>query len=75
MSEKIAEYGTDTRHRLLRRPAGLRARPSSATSKILDIRRRTGNSHFVGVFCYAGMPYDEAERNMRLFAARGDARS
>ena len=35
---------------------------------ILDIHRRTGNSHFVGVFSYAGMPYDEAERNMRLFA-------
>jgi len=28
-----------------------------------------GNDHFVGVFSYAGMPYDEAERNMRLFAA------
>ena len=27
-------------------------------------------SGFVGVFCYAGMPYEEAERNMRLFAQR-----
>jgi len=27
-----------------------------------------GNSHFVGVFSYAGMPWEEAERNMRLFA-------
>jgi len=26
------------------------------------------NQAFVGVFSYAGMPYDEAERNMRLFA-------
>ena len=36
--------------------------------QILDIRRRVGNDHFVGVFSYAGMPYDEAERNIRLFA-------
>jgi hypothetical protein len=35
----------------------------------VDIHRRTGNSHYVGVFSSAGMPYDEAERNMRLFAA------
>ena len=32
------------------------------------MRRRLGNEHFVGVFSYAGMPYEEAERNMRLFA-------
>jgi hypothetical protein len=35
----------------------------------MDIRRRVGNDHYVGVFSYAGMPPDEAERNMRLFAA------
>ncbi|HEV8639933.1 MAG TPA: hypothetical protein VGV13_02425, partial [Methylomirabilota bacterium] len=38
------------------------------SAKILDVQARTGNSHFVGVFSYAGMPYDEAERSMRLFA-------
>ena len=27
-----------------------------------------GQEHFIGVFCYAGMPYDEAEANLRLFA-------
>jgi len=42
--------------------------PEQCYEKILDINRRTGNSHYVGVFSYAGMPYDEAERNMRLFA-------
>ena len=26
------------------------------------------NSGFVGVFSYAGMPHEEAARNMRLFA-------
>ena len=42
--------------------------PEQCYEKIMDIRRRVGNEHFVGVFSYAGMPYDEAERNMRLFA-------
>jgi alkanesulfonate monooxygenase SsuD/methylene tetrahydromethanopterin reductase-like flavin-dependent oxidoreductase (luciferase family) len=42
--------------------------PEQCYEKILDIHARTGNSHFVGVFSYAGMPYEDAERNMRLFA-------
>jgi alkanesulfonate monooxygenase SsuD/methylene tetrahydromethanopterin reductase-like flavin-dependent oxidoreductase (luciferase family) len=42
--------------------------PEQCYAKIVDIHRRVGNSHFVGVFGYAGMPRDEAERNMRLFA-------
>ena len=42
--------------------------PEQCYEKILDIRRRVGNDHFVGVFSYAGMPAAEAERNMRLFA-------
>ena len=43
--------------------------PEQCYEKIVDVRHRVGNEHFVGVFSYAGMPYDEAERNMRLFAA------
>jgi alkanesulfonate monooxygenase SsuD/methylene tetrahydromethanopterin reductase-like flavin-dependent oxidoreductase (luciferase family) len=42
--------------------------PEQCYEKILDIRRRVGNDHFVGVFSYAGMPAAEAERSMRLFA-------
>jgi hypothetical protein len=42
--------------------------PEQCHARIADIHARTGNSHFIGVFSYAGMPYDEAERNMRLFA-------
>jgi len=42
--------------------------PEQCYEKILDIRRRIGNETFVGVFSYAGMPWDEAERNTRLFA-------
>jgi len=32
------------------------------------VRSKVGCDTFVGVFSYAGMPYDEAERNVRLFA-------
>ena len=68
MSEKIAQYGTDT---VIDYFVNLQVwgTPEQCYDKIVDINRRTGNSHFVGVFSYAGMPYEEAERNMRLFAA------
>jgi alkanesulfonate monooxygenase SsuD/methylene tetrahydromethanopterin reductase-like flavin-dependent oxidoreductase (luciferase family) len=68
MSDKIAQYGTDT---VIDYFANLQVwgTPEQCYDKILDIHRRTGNSHYVGVFSYAGMPYDEAERNIRLFAA------
>ena len=67
MSEKIAEYGTDT---VIDYFVNLQVSgtPEQCYERIVDIHRRTGHSHFVGVFSYAGMPYDEAERNMRLFA-------
>ena len=45
------------------------ARRSSATSRSVDIHRAHRHRAFVGVFSYAGMPYDEAEANLRLFAA------
>jgi alkanesulfonate monooxygenase SsuD/methylene tetrahydromethanopterin reductase-like flavin-dependent oxidoreductase (luciferase family) len=66
-SEKIATYGADGVIDFFvdLQVAGT---PEQCYEKILDIRRRVGNDHFVGVFSYAGMPYDEAERNVRLFA-------
>ena len=33
-----------------------------------DLQERTLMDHFIGVFRYAGMPIDEAERSMQLFA-------
>ena len=68
MSEKIATYGTDTvvEYFLNLQVWGT---PEQCYEKILDVRARVGNDTYVGVFSYAGMPYDEAERNLRLFAA------
>jgi len=42
--------------------------PEQCYEKVLDIRSRVGCDTFVGCFSYAGMPWDEAERNVRLFA-------
>jgi alkanesulfonate monooxygenase SsuD/methylene tetrahydromethanopterin reductase-like flavin-dependent oxidoreductase (luciferase family) len=42
--------------------------PQMCFDKIDDIRRRVNANHFTGVFSYAGMPWDEAERNVGLFA-------
>ena len=67
MAEKIHQYGTDT---VIDYFMNLQVwgTPEQCYEKILDIHARTGNSHYVGVFSYAGMPYDEAERNLRHFA-------
>jgi alkanesulfonate monooxygenase SsuD/methylene tetrahydromethanopterin reductase-like flavin-dependent oxidoreductase (luciferase family) len=43
--------------------------PEQCYEKIVDVQRRTGGEAFVGVFSYAGMPYDMAEANLRLFAS------
>src|SRR5580698_8334481 len=42
--------------------------PQMCFDKIDDIRRRVNANHFTGVFSYAGMPWEEAERNVSLFA-------
>ncbi|MBI4609031.1 MAG: LLM class flavin-dependent oxidoreductase, partial [Candidatus Rokubacteria bacterium] len=67
MAEKIATYGTD---KVIDFFLNLQVwgTPEQCYEKIVDVRARVGNETLVGVFSYAGMPYDEAERNMRLFA-------
>jgi alkanesulfonate monooxygenase SsuD/methylene tetrahydromethanopterin reductase-like flavin-dependent oxidoreductase (luciferase family) len=42
--------------------------PAECRARIDDIHRRVENAGFIAVFSYAGMPADEAERNMRCFA-------
>lgn len=44
--------------------------PEQCFEQIMEIRRKFGMNHFVGVFAYGAMPYPEAERSMRLFANR-----
>ena len=42
--------------------------PEQCYERVMKIRQTVGQEHFVGVFSYAGMPYDEAEASARLFA-------
>jgi alkanesulfonate monooxygenase SsuD/methylene tetrahydromethanopterin reductase-like flavin-dependent oxidoreductase (luciferase family) len=42
--------------------------PAEVHAKILEIQARTGAEGFIALFSYGGMPYEQAERNMRLFA-------
>ena len=67
MSDKIATYGAD---KVIDFFVDLQVwgTPEQCYEKIVDIRRRVGNEHYVGVFSYAGMPYADAEQNMRCFA-------
>ncbi len=67
MAEKIHAYGHDkvTDFFLNLQVWGT---PAQCYDRIVDVRRRLGNETFVGVFSYAGMPPEEADRNMRLFA-------
>jgi len=43
--------------------------PEQCYEKIMNVQQRLNGCAFNGVFSYAGMPWDEAERNLRLFAA------
>jgi hypothetical protein len=42
--------------------------PEQCFERIMHIRSITGMDWYNGLFSYAGMPWAEAERNMRLFA-------
>ncbi|MGH1488796.1 MAG: LLM class flavin-dependent oxidoreductase [Acidimicrobiales bacterium] len=43
--------------------------PEQVIERVMKIQENTHNDGFMGVFSYAGMPADEAERNAKLFAA------
>jgi alkanesulfonate monooxygenase SsuD/methylene tetrahydromethanopterin reductase-like flavin-dependent oxidoreductase (luciferase family) len=67
MAEKISTYGDDKVKDFFM-SLQVWGTPEQCYARVLDVRERVGNEHFIGVFSYAGMPWDEAERNMRLFA-------
>ena len=43
--------------------------PERCFDKVIDIRSKIGCDSFTGVFSYGGMPYEESEQSMRLFAS------
>jgi alkanesulfonate monooxygenase SsuD/methylene tetrahydromethanopterin reductase-like flavin-dependent oxidoreductase (luciferase family) len=42
--------------------------PRDCLDKIAELRRLTGTDHLVTEFSFGGLPHEEAELNMRLFA-------
>jgi alkanesulfonate monooxygenase SsuD/methylene tetrahydromethanopterin reductase-like flavin-dependent oxidoreductase (luciferase family) len=44
--------------------------PDDCLQQIGELQRLTGLSHLVGEFGYGGMPHEEAQLNMRMFADR-----
>ena len=67
MNEKLAVYG-DQKAIEFFADLQVYGTPEQVHEKIMTIHRQTNNSGFVGVFSYAGMPHEEAARNVRLFA-------
>ena len=43
--------------------------PDDCLQQIAELRAITGTDHLIADFSYGGMPHEEGERNMRLFAA------
>ena len=44
--------------------------PDECIQQIAELQRLTGTEHLIAEFGYGGLPHDEAELNMRLFADR-----
>src|SRR5438445_317723 len=44
--------------------------PDDCIQQIAELQKLTGLDHLVGEFGYGGMPHEEAQLNMRMFAAR-----
>jgi alkanesulfonate monooxygenase SsuD/methylene tetrahydromethanopterin reductase-like flavin-dependent oxidoreductase (luciferase family) len=42
--------------------------PEMCFNKIDEIRKKVNANHFTGVFSYAGMPWEDAEKSLNLFA-------
>ena len=68
MSEKLQKHGTDVSSRFFT-DLQVYGTPAQCLDRIHDIRGLIGNDTFVAVCSYAGMPADECERYLRLFAS------
>ena len=68
-AEKLEQYGDD-RVKDFFMNLQVWGTPEQCFEKIMAIHQWTGNDTFVGVFSYAGMPMEDAENSMRLFASQ-----
>ena len=68
MTEALTTHGTEVGVEFFRN-LQVYGTPEQCLEKMLGIRSMVGNDSFVAVCSYAGMPYEEGERNLRLFAS------
>ena len=69
MTEKVTQYGdSDVRDFFLNLQVW--GTPEECLEKIERIHQRVGHGSYVAVFSYGGMPYEDAEASMRLFAEK-----
>ncbi len=67
MNDKLAVYGEDKAIEFFAE-LQVYGTPEQAYAKVMKIHEQTANKGFVPVFAYAGMPHEEAVRNMTMFA-------
>jgi alkanesulfonate monooxygenase SsuD/methylene tetrahydromethanopterin reductase-like flavin-dependent oxidoreductase (luciferase family) len=68
ISESMNKRGTDAAEKMYME-LQVHGTPKQCTEQIRSHCARVGAEHFVSVFSYAGMPWDQAEQNLRLFGA------
>lgn len=68
-AESIAKHGADAATEFFLN-LQIWGTPEMCYQRIVEISERTGGDGFIGVFSYAGMPIEEARRNMTLFAEK-----
>ena len=67
-TEKVNEYSSEDVRDFF---TGLQVwgTPEQCYGKVMDIHKRTGHDTTVCAFSYGGMPFEDAEKSMRLFAS------
>ena len=69
VTEKLEDYGSDKLKEFFV-DLQVYGTPRQCLDKIMSIRERVGADSYLAVFSYAGMPHEEAQRNMHLFAEK-----
>ena len=68
-TEKIEQYGNqDVKDFFL--DLQVWGTPDQCYEKIMKTRDRTGSESYIGAFSFGGMPYDDVEKSMKLFAEK-----
>jgi alkanesulfonate monooxygenase SsuD/methylene tetrahydromethanopterin reductase-like flavin-dependent oxidoreductase (luciferase family) len=67
VARSIQEHGADEAQRFY---ASLHVygTPDQCVDRVAELREKVGCDHFIGIFRYGGIDFDDAKRNLQLFA-------